>query len=125
MKRGLAGLARPDLMLELNGAGVFGGRRAARVVWLGLARGAEPAAELARAVESVCREAGLEPEPRPFRPHITLARARARAGAPAPELPLPPRLPAWRAGEMVLFESRLGGGKPPRYVPLERYPLDG
>ena len=107
--------------LRLLGLGTFGGRRPS-VIWLGLAEGVEPAATLARAVEAECAAVGLEPEPRPFRPHLTLARARERSGAPLPELPPPPEPAPWRATEMILFESRLGGG-PPVYTPLERFPL--
>lgn len=108
--------------MELDGLGGFGGRQSARVVFLGLRRGGEEAAELATAVEAACRAAGLEPEDRPFRPHVTLARARERRGAPAPALPGPPALEPWPAEEMVLFASRFGQG-PAIYEPLARFPL--
>jgi 2'-5' RNA ligase len=93
------------------------------VVWLGLTEGQEPAAALARAVEAECAAVGLDPEPRSFRPHLTLARARDRSGAALPELPPPPELAPWTATEMILFESKLGSG-PPVYTPLERFPLE-
>ncbi|HEX6350856.1 MAG TPA: RNA 2',3'-cyclic phosphodiesterase [Candidatus Dormibacteraeota bacterium] len=119
---GLRRIRRPSFELRLGGLGTFGGRRPS-VIWLGLAEGAAAAKELAREVESACLAAGLAPETRPFRPHLTLARARDRFGSPVPELPPAPELPAWTATEMVLYESRLGGG-PPVYTPLERFPLE-
>src|SRR5207244_3542780 len=68
------------------------------------------------------RAAGLEPEGRPFRGHVTLARARASRGNHLPELPPPPALAPWTATEFVLYESRLG--RPGvLYIPLERFAL--
>jgi 2'-5' RNA ligase len=107
----------------LDGLGKFGGRRPS-VVWLGMDTGREPAAALARVVEAECVAAGLEPEPRPFRPHLTLARARERGGAPLPELPPPPELEPWTADAMVLYESRPTGHGPPDYIPIERFRLE-
>ncbi len=96
--------------LELDRVGTFKRGRLARVVWLGLGSGAEEAGRLAAAVERECRAAGLEPEERKFSAHLTLARARERMGAPAPVLGDPPRLPAWRAGQLILYRSHLGRG---------------
>lgn len=96
--------------LALDGLGTFKRGRLSRVVWLGLSQGIEPARELASLVEDRCRQAGLEPETRAFSAHLTLARARDRDGAPLPELGAPPVLAAWRAGELVLYRSRLGRG---------------
>ncbi|HEX6548573.1 MAG TPA: RNA 2',3'-cyclic phosphodiesterase [Candidatus Dormibacteraeota bacterium] len=107
--------------VRLGELGSFGGRLAS-VIWIGLAEGREPAAELAAACELACRAAGLAPEERPFRPHVTLARARSRRGEPAVELAPLPELAAWRAESFVLYRSRLGGG-PPVYEPLETYSL--
>jgi len=117
----LRGIRYPPFVMRLGALGTFGGRRPS-VVWLGLVEGVEPAAALARALEAACAAVGLEPETRPFRPHLTLARARERSGAVLPELPPPPDMAPWTATEMILFESRLGGG-PPVYVPLERFAL--
>ena len=94
--------------LRLGESGIFRRGRLARVVWIGLAEGEEPARLLAAAVEGECVRAGLEPEARRFSPHLTLARARTRDGAPPPHLPPPPDLPAWRADGLVLYRSHLG-----------------
>ncbi len=114
----------PPFELRLSGTGNFGGSRRASVIWMGLVAGRAEAASLAAQCESAAQKAGLEPDPRPFRAHVTLARARDRKGAALPRLPDPPELPAWRAEEFVLFRSLLRGGHPPLYTPIERYPLD-
>ena len=60
--------------LQLTGAGIFGGDRP-RQLWVGVER--EP--ELARLrdkIEQALIRIGLEPEPRRFVPHVTLARLR-------------------------------------------------
>jgi 2'-5' RNA ligase len=122
LRSGLGRLDGRAFRLGLHGIGTFGGHSAPRVVWIEVREGAEHAAELATLVETACQAAGLEPEPRRFRGHVTLARARAARGSPLPELPSPPALEPWTATEFVLYESRLG--KPAAtYVPLERYRL--
>jgi 2'-5' RNA ligase len=122
LRSGLRRVGGGSFRLALDGVGTFGARTAARVIWMGVREGAEPAAELAALVETACQAAGLEPEARRFRGHVTLARARAARGNPLPELPSPPALEPWTATEFVLYESRLG--KPAAtYVPLERYRL--
>ena len=94
--------------LKLGQLGTFNRGRLARVVWLGLVEGGMESQRLAATVESECGRAGLEAEKRPFSPHLTLARARPRDGAPLPELPAVPSIEAWRATELILYQSRLG-----------------
>jgi 2'-5' RNA ligase len=113
----------PSFDLRVAGIGNFGGSRRASVIWMGLVDGRAEAAGLAAQCERACQKAGLEPDARSFRPHVTLARARDRRGGVLPGLPDPPELPAWRAQEFVLFRSELRGGRPPLYTPIERYPL--
>ena len=106
----LDAVAGPPIELQLGDAGTFRRSRMARVVWLGLKSGAEALTALAARVEAECRAAGLAAEPRPFQPHMTLARARSREGARQPELPAIPRLEPWTATELVLFWSQLKKG---------------
>lgn len=115
------GLHAFDLQLGAE-LGSFKRGRLARVIWIGLASGAEPAGVLAAQVEARCREAGLEPETRAFNPHLTLARAKGREGAPLPALAQPPELPQWRADELILYRSQLGRGGSV-YEPLRRIRL--
>ena len=108
--------------LELGEVGTFKRGRLVRVVWIGLRAGADASRAVAAAVETQCVSAGLEPEARPFQPHLTLARARHRDGSPLPALPAMPRLNAWRADELVLYESHLGRAGAV-YEPLRRLRL--
>jgi 2'-5' RNA ligase len=115
-----AGLQAFDL--RLGEAGTFKRGRLARVVWIGLETGAAELSSLAATVEAECTAAGLEPEQRKFNAHLTLARARARDGAVLPALPPAPGQPAWRADELILYESRLGRAGSV-YEPLRRLRL--
>ena len=67
---------RFDIMLE--GVGHFGDRRRVRALWAGMAPNAA-IDHLAARIEPALVGAGLEPEPRKFKAHVTLARLR---GAP-------------------------------------------
>ncbi len=60
--------------LKLEGLGSFGGDEP-RVLWAGVAP-CEPLDALARATERAARNAGLPPEGRAWKPHVTLARLR-------------------------------------------------
>jgi 2'-5' RNA ligase len=116
----LASVRGEAFSLALDGRGTFGPRAASRVVWIGVGAGLEACAALAARVEAACQQAGLEPEPRPFRAHVTLARARSE-GDRLPALPDPPTLAPWTVEDFALYESRLQ--RQPRYMVLERYAL--
>ena len=80
---------------------------------------------LYRANERAARAAGLEPDPRDFRPHVTLARTRrarqaevARFLAENGDL----RLEPFRVTRFVLLSARPGSGGAPYAVEAE-YPL--
>ncbi len=78
--------------------------------------------DLAARVEAAVVAAGLAPEPRRFRPHVTLGRVRRpplRVVTPAASL-APIRV---AAAEVVLFQSDLGAGGA-HYTPLARLPID-
>ena len=93
--------------IELGEVGSFGRGRVARVVWLGLRKGAAAAAALASQVEEECVRVGLAAEPRAYTAHLTLARARSRGGATLPGLPALTHVEPWRADRLVLYSSRL------------------
>jgi len=111
--------------IRLAGLGAFGGNEP-RSIWAGIEAGPELEA-LARANERAARASGLPPEPRTFKPHVTVARLKyANASDIARVLG---RIGAFRGlpftvGRFVLFSSRpkMGGGP---YVVEEAFPLRG
>jgi 2'-5' RNA ligase len=76
----------------LSGAGAFGEGEDIRAVWAGVEE-SEPLARLAARCETAARRAGLKPESRPFKPHVTLAYTRR---------PDPARVAAWIQGHNLL-----------------------
>ena len=83
-------------------------------------------ASLQRAVvEALVAGAAFEPETRPFRAHVTIARVRARRRLHPGELtlPTPPRA-TFRSPSLTLYRSHTGPGGA-RYEPLARASLQG
>ena len=107
--------------VALAGFGAFPSAREARVLWLGVARGAAALAKLARKLDSAARITGAERERRPFTAHLTLGRLRAPARVEIERL-APPTSVAWTVSEVVLYESRLAPDGA-RHVPLAHLPL--
>ena len=66
-----------SVRLAVRGLGAFPDARRARVAWAGLTP-ANPVVELAADIEASMKKLGFAREPRPFRPHLTLARIRGR-----------------------------------------------
>ena len=114
------------LRIALDGFGAFDDAGVVRAVWAGVAP--DPALErLARRCERAARRAGLLPDKRPWRPHLTLAYL--NRGEPAHvaawiEAQGLLRSPAFACATFGLYSSRLGrAGSTYR---LERsYPLAG
>lgn len=92
--------------LVLRGLGAFPDARRPRVVWVGLAEGAGPAAALARDLEAAVVALGLPGEDRAFSPHVTLGRFRSRPRRP-PELDPGREFGSARADRLVLYRSTL------------------
>ncbi len=92
--------------LGLGRSGTFPPRGPARILWLGAEPGAAELTELAGRVESACQDYGFPAEPKPFKPHLTIARAKDETPRPAafPEL-RPPGL--MEVGGFALIESKL------------------
>jgi 2'-5' RNA ligase len=112
--------------LRVTGAGSFGGDEP-HALWLGV-DGGEPLSLLAQRCERACRKVGLAPEPRAFRPHVTIAYlrggtdvARVRSFERNQSLF---RAGPWLADRFGLYSSWLGKG-PSRYVEEAQYPLEG
>jgi 2'-5' RNA ligase len=60
----------------LGRLGAFPNAPRARVIWIGLERGAEPLEALARSLEEALRAKGFDRAERPFKAHLTIGRVR-------------------------------------------------
>lgn len=75
----LSGIHMPEFELALAGIGQFGEGRKLRSLWAGV-EGGEPLARLQTKVENAVVRAGIQPEGRKFKPHVTLARFKDSPG---------------------------------------------
>lgn len=121
----LAAIASDGFELKISGLGAFGGNDP-RVIWAGIEDAPEIEA-LARANERAARAAGLPPESRAFKAHVTLARLKhSRVDAVARFLEHNARfaLPPFHVDRFVLMSSRpqVGGGP---YVVEDAFMLGG
>lgn len=66
----------PSFELRTSGPGVFPNPKRPRVIWLGVEDRSGTLQGMAAAIEGQSRLIGIEPEARPFRPHITIGRIR-------------------------------------------------
>jgi RNA 2',3'-cyclic 3'-phosphodiesterase len=118
--------AEGPIDLELTGAGTFPRATRPRTLWIGVGGATDALDRLARLTEHHLVAAGWPPEPRPYRPHLTLARSDGVQVGPL----VAGRLVAAMRGRSIpctidhvgLFESVTGGG-PARYVPVALEPL--
>lgn len=62
--------------IEIGGVGAFPSADRPKTVWIGVARGSEMLAEVAKRVEDALEKLGFERENRPFRSHITVGRVK-------------------------------------------------
>jgi 2'-5' RNA ligase len=119
-----AGSARSPCELSLAALTWLPARRP-RVAALDVVDAGGRLADLQRALsDELESRAGYEPESRPFRPHVTVARVRSGARLPRrvrPQPP-PPRLGSFRASALTLYRSRLGRGGA-SYEPVTRVAL--
>lgn len=108
----LGEIAAQPFELRLNGLGSFGGKKP-RAIFANVESSVE-LETLQRANERAARKAGLPPESRNFKPHLTLARLRgARPGTVASYLGQGALLlESFTVTRFVLFSSRnsVGGG---------------
>jgi len=119
--------ARPfrAIPFEVAAVGFFGSPRRPRVLWVGVREPSGALAGLAGAIDRACAGLGFDPEERPFRAHLTLARVKQPPGRGI-ERPLErfreALLGAERAEEVVLYRSELRP-EGARYTALARAPL--
>jgi len=130
--RAIVEALQPNLPLTpfestIEGVGTFPERGAPRVLWAGVGRGAEALGAVEADVSARLDRCGVPREPRPYHPHVTLARVREPGGV---------RTATWLEGvtgrrfgvspvnAITLFESR-PSPQGHLYVPVQRTPLGG
>jgi 2'-5' RNA ligase len=118
----------PPMTLRLSGGGTFPPKRPARVAWVGMDAPEELLAVQADAVAAAVEAVGFEPETRPFKTHVTLARCEPNWPRDAAEkfaAAFPGEVgPPFRVDRGVLMQSKLS----PRgasYSVVEAFPLEG
>ncbi|HET8728060.1 MAG TPA: RNA 2',3'-cyclic phosphodiesterase [Alphaproteobacteria bacterium] len=121
----LARAAAPGFDLRLSGVGHFGTERKPTTLWVGVER-SDALQFLHDKVDRALVAAGLTPDDRKFKPHVTLARLRSHARVE--------RVGRWleanalfqagpiRIDGFVLYRSHLGS-EGSVYEPLVEYPL--
>ena len=77
-----AAAANAPFAVTFAGLGAFPSVAAPRVMWVGVTRGAEHLIALAESLARALRDRRLSLDPRPFAPHLTLARARGTGRPP-------------------------------------------
>jgi len=110
--------------LRLADLGTFGAPRSPSILWIGLPNPPEPLLTLhAELGSALLDRVGFQPEQRPYRPHLTIAR-KYRGDAPWDPAMLPqeemPEL-SFAVTDACLFVSRLG--RSPMYEIVHRAPL--
>ena len=108
--------------IVLGEMGAFPRPAKASVLWIGLLAGRPQLMRLNAVVEEACEDAGIEPEERPYAPHLTISRIRPEVDVRPLLLSYRPEPIKWKATEMFLYESRVSR-QGAIYNPLERFPL--
>jgi RNA 2',3'-cyclic 3'-phosphodiesterase len=111
--------------LTIAESGAFPPHGQPRVLWLGVEDASGRLAGLQRSLEDACAHSGFAREPRPFRPHLTLARLRSPQGARElaaahREARFEPQ--TFTVSKLVVMRSELGPGGS-RYSSLSSSPL--
>jgi len=127
-RRNLAGLAAgvEPFQMRVEGLGSFPPKGPPRVLWARPLEHGTPLRALAADLRRAARRHGLEPESKPFHPHLTLGRVKHLP----PESDLPARMAAWKhtlvgvlpAPALVLYASE-PGAPPGEYRVLGRWEL--
>jgi 2'-5' RNA ligase len=111
--------------MAFGGLGIFPPRGAPRVLWLGVSEGEREVIALQGVVARRLEALGVQPEDRPFHPHLTIGRWRQSRPSDRPLL----GGDAWTAStagmlvdRVTLYESRLSS-KGPTHLALAQAPL--
>jgi len=110
------GMRAPVFALSLDRTGLF---LRSRILWCGPGKTPPALLGLVEALQRGLKRCGLEPERRPYRPHVTLARdARAMETGPLEE-------PVCLYCDRFVLAQSLSVRDPPRYRVVREWPLGG
>ncbi len=110
--------------VRLGGAGAFPNARRGRILWIGMAEGADVLERLAGGVARQLTPLGFQPEARSFVPHLTLVRCAGPTDLRAAVAALGAEAfgASWAVEELTVYESQLRDDGP-RYIERARIPL--
>ena len=120
----LSGIQGKRFAVTLSGVGQFGDYRRLRALWVGVEPN-EAMERLQAKIETALQRAGLEPEKRKFKPHVTLARFKGNPGNRLQDYMVRHalfRAEPFEVGEFTLFSSYLAS-QGAIYAPEAVYPL--
>lgn len=104
------------------GLGAFPRPKKASVLWVGLSEGEAPLTALHDRVEDALERASIDPEDRPFNPHLTISRIRPQEDVSPLVESFEPIGGTMRVESVDLYESHLGRGGA-RYAVVESFDL--
>lgn len=77
LSKDLTTLALHPFKIHLKGLGAFPNLRRINVIWVGVVEGGEKLIDIAHQVEGRAANLGLPPDPKGFKPHLTIARVKS------------------------------------------------
>jgi 2'-5' RNA ligase len=110
----------------LGGTGLFPSTKNPRVLWIGLSGDDGEIASLAKVIDGVCEQFGIETEKRKFHPHLTIGRIKDPSGARELgefHLNQNPIAEQLKVTDVVVYESKLSPAGS-SYFRLAVYPLE-
>jgi len=76
LREKLSAIEFGPFFLPINGVGTFSAKGAPKIIWIGVGKAHPHLFQIHKRVQEAALAAGLEPELRPWHPHITIARCR-------------------------------------------------
>src|SRR5881397_2716501 len=76
LREKLSGIDFGAFFLPVRGVGTFSAKGALKIIWIGVGKAHPHLFQIHKRVQEAALAAGLEPELRPWHPHITIARCR-------------------------------------------------
>jgi 2'-5' RNA ligase len=110
LRTALAGVGVAPFFLPLQGMGAFQSHGKPSVVWVGVGRGHPHLFALHKRVQDAVLQEGLEPDLRPFHPHVTVGRGKGISRAALQPFLRKHAETEWgmlKVEEFILYSSRL------------------